>query len=1276
MKSYLWLMVLVAMAYGIAPDSIPVTTWAGPPGSHPGTYEEWIAQNPIDPNLQALPVQDASPPGDNGTAAIYVEASLYGLLYHEIRDLYIPNLQEHGYGFVVRAVLPGTPPWVVRDSLRADWLRLNVVGALLVGRIQPAWYQVTNDIFNSWQQFGYAEWPCDLFYMDLDGEWLDTLRGMVHGSDTIYDGHSGADTAADIYVGRLWPPDTVGDRVEALRSYFRKDNAFWHDTLRLNPDALFFIDDDWRPFTNWADDLALAYPDTQSYFDPSETRAAVYRPKLNTPHAWVSVFVHSYPVLHRFYFPGGGSDEYGAGEYFSQNPPANFYNFFACSFIYYTTPYEMANGGTAIFNPGFGVGALGSTKTGSMTGFDKFYGPLAQGVSLGEAFKEWFNDYVMATPRSHRNTCWHYGMTLLGDPFLQPVLQNDVTAKQILAPVGTIPTGTVDPQAQVRNLGKVVAAFAVTFEITKDGQPYYADTQDVAGLAPNATLDVSFASVSLDRGVYHTKARTGLAGDDNPLNDSVTGWVVVGMPAPGWQQMAYVPIGPKGKCVKDGGALAHYDPGDTGFMYALKGNGRLEFYRYNIVTNEWLSKESVPAIGSSGKKKRVKKGGCITQAEGLMYAAKGGGTTEWWQYDPALSGSPTYPWVQKTDIPLGAKACKEGCGAAPVKIGDTSYIFFLKGSGTQEFYRYNTFTNTWETRADAPSGASGKPFKNGSCICSDGNGTIYALKANYNELFAYDVAGNSWTAKPILPLIGSSGKKKKAKAGAGLAPLAGRIYALKGGNTWEFWGYLPDSDRWTQAEDIPVGSGKTVKGGGALACGDTSLWALKGNNSLEFHRFTAYPGIPMAPFPPSGPPPGPGPNESQIASGDDIRQPCWNAAGDWVCFVKPDQAGRRQVWRAKFDGSDSLELTALEGDCAKPIWGPDSLITFEVELSGSPYSQVAVVSDSGGTVSMLSSDSTDHCDPAFDPSGTQIVYSADDDSTGYRQVFCVSAQGGTPTRLTWSEFDHEQPKFRNSTQIVFVREGDDQYDHLFVTSPGSGEESQLSSLPFDHSCPVVAVNNGAITYAIAMSCAASSAAWSQVGLLAPWQAGEAVLTSGQSDFEGASPDRDCIAIHAVKRGSEGDAICRVNPYGYGWFALTDELSPRDNPVSMVNALCGLTAAYERPEGIFRLASKTGGGGGQSSGSSLLAVDGLMPNPAKGPVRILWHVRRESHVSLKIYDIAGKLVNKLIDQKVKPGSYVTVWSHADSRGRRLAGGIYFCTLEADDVKLSRKVILTE
>ncbi|MDH5187215.1 MAG: T9SS type A sorting domain-containing protein, partial [candidate division WOR-3 bacterium] len=66
---------------------------------------------------------------------------------------------------------------------------------------------------------------------------------------------------------------------------------------------------------------------------------------------------------------------------------------------------------------------------------------------------------------------------------------------------------------------------------------------------------------------------------------------------------------------------------------------------------------------------------------------------------------------------------------------------------------------------------------------------------------------------------------------------SGHIYAFKGNNTLEFWIYHTDEDWWEQTEPIPLGpSYRKVKYGGNLcyAPNNGRIYALKGNKTFEF----------------------------------------------------------------------------------------------------------------------------------------------------------------------------------------------------------------------------------------------------------------------------------------------------------------------------------------------------------------------------------------------------------------------------------------------------------
>ncbi|MDH5684029.1 MAG: SBBP repeat-containing protein, partial [candidate division WOR-3 bacterium] len=251
-----------------------------------------------------------------------------------------------------------------------------------------------------------------------------------------------------------------------------------------------------------------------------------------------------------------------------------------------------------------------------------------------------------------------------------------------------------------------------------------------------------------------------------------------------WTRTRPMPEGLRKKKIKDGGSLVVVP---DSLIFAFKGNKTNEFYAFDITNQTWTPKCSLPTVTA---KKLVKKGAALTYGNGIIYATRGNKTFEFWAY--YVNGD---SWKRLKDVPSGSDiSLKGGTGLAFVNKADSDFVYLLKGSKTNEFWVYYSNQDTWLKRKDAPILPSEKCYKDGSCIVYDGNNTIYALKSKTNEFYAYDINADVWTEKQTLPIIGNSGKKKKVKNGGAMVFADSTIYAIKGGNTLEFWQYLPGSN--------------------------------------------------------------------------------------------------------------------------------------------------------------------------------------------------------------------------------------------------------------------------------------------------------------------------------------------------------------------------------------------------------------------------------------------------------------------------------------------------
>ena len=80
-----------------------------------------------------------------------------------------------------------------------------------------------------------------------------------------------------------------------------------------------------------------------------------------------------------------------------------------------------------------------------------------------------------------------------------------------------------------------------------------------------------------------------------------------------------------------------------------------------------------------------------------------------------------------------------------------------------------------------------------------------------------------------------------------------------------------------------------------------------------------------------------------------------------------------------------------------------------------------------------------------------------------------------------------------------------------------------------------------------------------------------------------------------------------------------------------------------------------------------------PNPFSGSTRIQFTIPQKGQLRLDVYDICGRLVANLADMKAVPGLYEYDWSGIDSRGKRVANGVYFYRLKSGGKTATKKMV---
>ncbi len=420
----------------------------------------------------------------------------------------------------------------------------------------------------------------------------------------------------------------------------------------------------------------------------------------------------------------------------------------------------------------------------------------------------------------------------------------DVGAGLIVQPVDTFRLdATVRPLVWIRNYS---AIDSLTFPVRLEIGNFYFDSRNAVNVPAYDSVLVEFDGWPVrDSGTHLVRCYTMLPGDKEAPNDTSYG-EVTGLPV--WEFLTSLPEGPRGRDIKDGGALAFMP--DT-MLYAFKGNNTTEFYSYNLNSHTWTEKESIPAYGSTGRKKRVKRGARLAlDTSNHIYALKGNNTYEFWRYD--IAGDTA--WTELIPYPTGKKKVKGGTGLEYVP--SLNRVYSCKGSNTFEFYAYDVATETWLPMANVPSGPRNKKAKYGTCMAYDGDNTIYLLKGGKYEFYAYSISADVWVPLQDLRNSEHTTRRRKVKKGAGLAYDLefDRVWATKGGKLTEFWFYDVATDSWVETPDTiptPEGSRRMPYSGACLEYGDGKVYAFNGNKTLTFLRYNAD--LPLNPGATDGP---------------------------------------------------------------------------------------------------------------------------------------------------------------------------------------------------------------------------------------------------------------------------------------------------------------------------------------------------------------------------------------------------------------------------------------
>ena len=83
-----------------------------------------------------------------------------------------------------------------------------------------------------------------------------------------------------------------------------------------------------------------------------------------------------------------------------------------------------------------------------------------------------------------------------------------------------------------------------------------------------------------------------------------------------------------------------------------------------------------------------------------------------------------------------------------------------------------------------------------------------------------------------------------------------------------------------------------------------------------------------------------------------------------------------------------------------------------------------------------------------------------------------------------------------------------------------------------------------------------------------------------------------------------------------------------------------------------------------------------PNPFNPSTKIKFQIKESGFVTLKVYDVLGKEISVLVNEKLQAGTYEIPFSINQCTNNQIPSGVYFYTLQADNFKSTNKMLLAK
>lgn len=118
-------------------------------------------------------------------------------------------------------------------------------------------------------------------------------------------------------------------------------------------------------------------------------------------------------------------------------------------------------------------------------------------------------------------------------------------------------------------------------------------------------------------------------------------------------------------------------------------------------------------------------------------------------------------------------------------------------------------------------------------------------------------------------------------------------------------------------------------------------------------------------------------------------------------------------------------------------------------------------------------------------------------------------------------------------------------------------------------------------------------------------------------------------------------------------------------------------AYDRRMTLRRIMRWLQGvGGADETPPVYRAVLNSMPNPVRASSTVRFTLPQPGQASLRVFGLDGRRVRTLVSGAHAAGTHVVEWDRTDQQGTRVPAGVYYYKLDANQLDLTRKVVVLD